>query len=159
MRLFRIVAPALALLATAAPCFADATVFVGQTSTPSSRPAVGLAVGVSLLIVGFEFEYASTSEQTDAAAPALRTGMANIYVQSPIAIARLQPYLTAGAGGYHERLGAEGETHVGVNTGGGVKIALAGPLRARIDYRVMRFAGDPRYPRSRRLYAGVNVGF
>jgi hypothetical protein len=150
---------ALAVLGAAGPAFADATLFLGQAFTPSNRGAVGLAVGFSLLIVGFEFEYASTSEEIEDGAPGLRTGMANIFVQTPVAIARLQPYLTIGGGGYQESLGTDRETNVGMNTGGGVKISLAGPIRARIDYRVIRLAGHPRYGRSGRLYAGVNVRF
>ena len=37
--------------------FADLTAFLGVTPTPNSRPARGFAVGMGLLIVGFEFEH------------------------------------------------------------------------------------------------------
>ena len=114
---------------------------------------------MSLLVVGFEVEYSATSEEFERAAPSLRTGMANVFVQTPVAIAGFQPYFTAGGGGYRERLGADDETNLAVNTGGGVKISLAGPLRARIDYRVMRLHGQPLHPRAHRLYAGLNVRF
>ena len=46
----------LLVLACAAPAFADATAFIGTTTTPANRPTKGVAVGVSLVIIGFEFE-------------------------------------------------------------------------------------------------------
>ena len=53
MRLPRIVLIATLLMATAAPAFADATLFVGTNTTPANRTAKGVSVGVSLLVVGF----------------------------------------------------------------------------------------------------------
>lgn len=147
------------LLATTTPAFADATLFLGSTTTPSNRPAKGFAFGVGLIIVGFEFEYSSTSEDLNDAAPSLRSGMGNVYVQTPFAIAGFRPYLTTGAGGYREKLGDQQETNVGLNTGGGVKITLAGPLRARVDYRVFNLRGDPLHATVHRVYAGVNLAF
>ena len=42
---------------------ADATVFIGRNAAGDDRSVVrGFAIGVSLLIVGFEFEYGSSSE-------------------------------------------------------------------------------------------------
>ena len=35
----------------------------------------------------------------------------------------------------------ESETNVGINLGGGVKISLVGPLRLRLDYRVLDAEG------------------
>jgi hypothetical protein len=145
------------LLAT--PAFADATLFAGSSSSPAHRQTRGLAVGLSKVILGFEFEYASTSEDSDEGAPSLRTGMGNVLLQTPLAVAGFQPYVTAGAGAYRERLGTESETQLGVNSGGGLKITIAGPLRARVDYRMFRLAGNPLHPRSHRLYAGLNVKF
>jgi len=147
------------LLTTARTASADATLFIGNTSTPSGRQVKGFAAGVGLLIVGFEFEYANTSEDTEEAAPRLRTGMGNVLVQTPFAIAGVQPYFTTGGGAYRETLGTRQETQFGVNTGGGVKIALLGPLRARLDYRVFRLKGDPVYDTVHRVYAGVNLKF
>jgi hypothetical protein len=40
-----------------------------------------------------------------------------------------------------------------------VKITLAGPLRARIDYRVLRLNGDPLHSVVHRAYAGLNLAF
>jgi len=150
---------ALLVLLSASPALADATVFVGNTSTPTNRVAKGFALGVGLLIVGFEFEYSSTSEDASEAAPSLRTGMGNVLVQTPGAIMGLQPYFTTGVGMFRERLDDIQETNVGFNTGGGVKVSLLGPVRARIDYRVFRLSGDPLHETVHRLYAGLNLRF
>jgi hypothetical protein len=149
----------LLVLCSAAPAFADATVFIGSTMTPANRPAKGLALGVGLVIIGFEFEYASTGETPDEAAPSLRTGMGNVLLQTPFPVAGMQFYVTTGAGGYRERLGSFQETHVGINTGGGAKISLLGPIRARIDYRVFKLRGDPLHSVVQRVYAGLNLAF
>jgi hypothetical protein len=150
---------AAALVGTATPALADATAFIGTTSTPANRPAKGFALGIGLLVVGFEFEYASTSEELLDAAPALRTGMGNVLLQTPFPILGLQPYFTTGAGAYREQLGAAQETHVGLNTGGGVKISLLGPLRARVDYRVFTLRGEPIHKTVHRVYGGLNLKF
>jgi opacity protein-like surface antigen len=153
-----ILAIALPLLmpATAA---ADLTAFLGVNPTPSNRVVRGLAGGVGLIIVGFEFEYASTSEDRLEAAPGLRTFMFNGLVQTPFAIGGMQFYGTAGGGGYRERLDERSETHVGINLGGGVKMNLLGPVRLRLDYRVFTLRGDPLHSRPQRFYAGLNLKF
>lgn len=147
------------VLLSATPALADATLFIGTTTTPANRTAKGFAVGVSLLIVGFEFEYASTGETLDEAAPSLRTGMGNVLLQTPFPVAGMQFYLTTGAGLYRERLDTRQETQLGVNSGGGAKISLLGPLRARIDYRVFKLRGDPLHSVVHRIYAGANLAF
>jgi opacity protein-like surface antigen len=147
---------------TAAPVFADATAFIGAVTTPSNRQARGFALGVGLLIVGFEFEYGNAKEDVQELAPSLRTGMANVLLQTPVAIMGLQPYITTGAGGYREQVGGgdiRQETNVGLNTGGGVKVSLLGPLRARFDYRVFKLRGNPLHDVVHRFYVGVNVAF
>jgi hypothetical protein len=143
----------------AAPGFADATLFIGGTTTPTTRPARGVAIGTGLLLLGFEAEYSDSAEHTTDGAPGLRTGMANILVQTPIALAGLRFYVTGGAGVYRERLGGFTETNIGFNTGGGVKIGLLGPLGARFDYRVFNLRGSPVDRTVHRLYAGLNLGF
>jgi hypothetical protein len=147
------------LLAAATPAFADATLFVGSTTTPSNRTVKGFAIGLSVLVVGVEFEYANTSEDEARLAPSLTTGMGNLLLQTPIPILGLQPYFTIGGGGYRESLGAVQETFVGLNTGGGVKVSLLGPVRARIDYRVFKLNGDPLHDTVQRVYVGVNLAF
>ena len=148
-----------ALLVFSAPALADATLFVGSTATPANRPVKGVALGASFLVVGIEFEFADTSESVEDAAPALRTGMGNLLVQTPIPIARSQFYLTTGGGLYRERLGQRQETHFGANVGGGANISLTGPLRARLDYRVFKLRGAPLHPVAHRFYAGLNLAF
>jgi hypothetical protein len=147
------------VLIPATPAFADATAFIGTSTTPANRTAKGLALGVGLLIVGFEFEFASTGETPEEAAPSLRTGMGNVLLQTPFPIAGMQFYVTTGAGGYRETLGSRQETHVGFNSGGGAKISLLGPLRARLDYRIFNLRGEPLHSMVHRVYAGVNLAF
>ena len=150
---------ALLLLVTATPAWADATAFIGSTSTPTNRTAKGFALGVGLLIVGFEFEYSGTSEDLAEGAPSLRTGMGNVLLQTPGAIMGLQPYFTTGVGMFRERRDDLQETNVGFNTGGGVKVSLIGPIRARIDYRVFSLQGDALHDTVHRFYAGLNLRF
>jgi len=159
MRLTRPLILAALLGCMATPAFADATLFIGTSSTPANRQMKGFAFGIGLLVVAFEFEYANTSEEPLDAAPALRTGMGNILLQTPFAIMGLQPYFTSGGGVYRETLDTRQETNFGVNSGGGVKISLVGPFRARVDYRVFKLRGDPLHDTVHRLYAGLNVKF
>jgi opacity protein-like surface antigen len=154
-----ILALMLTVMALARPAAADLTGFIGATTTPTTRLASGVAVGFSLLIVGFEFEYSRTGEAQKELAPSLGTGMFNVLLQTPFPIARTQFYATAGAGAYRERLGDLQETNFGVNIGGGAKITLAGPLRLRLDYRLFKLQGSAIQSRPQRLYAGVNLAF
>jgi hypothetical protein len=147
------------LSGVASPAFADATVFIGTSATPANRQVKGFALGVGLLVVAFEFEYASTVEEPLDGAPALRTGMGNVVLQTPFALMGFQPYFTTGGGGYRETLETQQETHVGINSGGGVKISLLGPVRARIDYRVFKLRGEPIHDTVHRVYAGLNLKF
>ncbi|MEZ5317631.1 MAG: hypothetical protein R2752_09550 [Vicinamibacterales bacterium] len=145
------------LLLTPAPAAADLTGFLGATTTPATRPARGFAVGVSLLVVGFEFEYSRTSEQIDNDAPGLTTGMFNALVQTPTS--GVQLYATIGGGFFRERLDTTQETSFGTNIGGGAKIRLAGPVRLRLDFRVFNLRGSALYPTPKRFYAGLNIAF
>lgn len=138
------------------PARADATAFLGVAGNPAARSARGFSVGVSVIIVGFEFEYMHASEDALASAPALTTGMGNVFVQTPT---RFQLYATTGAGVFRERLGGTQETNVGFNSGAGAKVPLAGPIRVRFDYRVFALRGSPLYKTSQRFYAGVNLAF
>ena len=160
MRRIRVLLLATMLTAAAAsPALADATVFIGSAFNPANRPAKGVAIGVGLLVIGFEFEYAEANEALDDGAPSLRTGMGNVLLQTPVPIAGMQFYGTTGGGVYREGLGTRHETHFGINTGGGVKVSLAGPIRARIDYRVFTLGGEPLHSVVHRVYAGLNLAF
>jgi hypothetical protein len=137
---------------------ADATVFIGRNAAGDDRSVVrGFAIGVSLLVIGFEFEYGSASEDTTNNAPSLKTTSGNVLFQTfglPVNL-----YFTSGAGVYRERLATDQETAFLINNGGGAKINLAGPLRARVDYRVFNLKGNPRHSTVQRLYAGLNLAF
>jgi hypothetical protein len=140
--------------------FADGTLFLGTITKPTNHVTKGFAIGAGFLIVGVEFEYASTKEDPANAAPSLRTGMGNFYVQTPIPIAATQFYWITGTGAYRERLGTtHEETNLVFNTGGGGKISLLGPLKVRLDYRVLKLRGSPLFSTVHRLYAGLNLSF
>ena len=163
MRLFRSILWSALLLAAASPAYADATFIIGTNSTPSNRSVKGFSFGTGQMLA-FEFEYASTSEDLEDAAPGLRTFMGNFLVQTPFSVAGFQPYVTAGTGFFRESLDRESldslqETSVGVNTGAGVKINVFGPLRIRVDYRVFKLGGEPLYGTVHRVYSGVNLRF
>lgn len=169
MRPIRLFALSLLLIAAGAtPARADATAFVGAGTSPQSRLTTGFALGSGLLILGFEIEYAQTRAEddcmggTDVCAPSLRTGMANLLVQTPRGLVpRTQLYLTGGGGFFRERFEALDiqETGLGTNVGGGLKIDLVGPIRVRLDYRVFKLGGDSVYQTPQRFYAGVNLAF
>jgi hypothetical protein len=143
----------------AAPALADVTLFIGTTTTPANRQARGFSAGLGLLIVAFEFEYSSTHEDLADVAPSLKTGVGNVLLQTPFAIHGVQPYFTTGAGWYSETLGTRNDQGFAFNTGGGVKISLAGPLRLRLDYRIFKLDSEALNTPSQRFYAGLNLKF
>jgi hypothetical protein len=145
------------LLLIAAPARADVTGFIGANLTPTSRRVLGGALGVGLLVIGFEGEYAFTPDDPKASAPSLTTGVGNVLLQTPVAIFGVQPYFTTGAGLYRETLGTHQDTSFAFNTGGGVKISLIGPLRLRVDYRVFKLGSDALYSPAHRIYVGLNL--
>jgi opacity protein-like surface antigen len=158
----RVLLPAFLTIAVLVPstASADFTAFLGVNPTPSNRTLTGLSGGFGLLIVGFEFEFASTKEDLDELAPGLKTYMFNGLLQTPFPIGGMQFYATAGGGAFRETLDEDTETNVGMNVGGGVKMNLAGPLRLRLDYRVFTLRGsDVRHERPQRFYAGLNLKF
>jgi hypothetical protein len=155
---------------SALPAHADLTAFVGAQTSPSTRSAFGVSVGASFLILGFEFEYARASGDdecqvfsgTETCAPTVRTGMANVLVQTPRGVVpKSQLYATVGGGVFRERFDALDiqETGWGTNIGGGAKIELAGPLRVRLDYRVFKFTGDAIHKNPQRFSVGLNLAF
>jgi opacity protein-like surface antigen len=180
----RLLCALLLLLAGSAPARADITVFLGGSrvntapanpeSDKSTRLDKGFAVGLSLVIIGFEFEWATMAgdelqENTCVTAsdfralcvPSLTTGMGNVLLQTPHGLAPFQVYGTVGAGFYKERYSPFDESDYGggTNVGGGVKIDLVGPLRVRLDYRLFKLANDAFHDTSQRFYAGANLAF
>jgi hypothetical protein len=147
------------IVATPSIVLADATAFIGRNSAGDDRSGTrGFAAGVSLLVVGFEFEYANSNEDLTTGTPALRTTAGNVFAQT-FGLPGFQLYATTGAGFYREKLGTDEESDFLLNNGGGVKISLAGPLRVRIDYRIFTLRGNPRHKNIQRLYAGLNFAF
>ncbi len=147
------------LLMAAAPARADVTAFIGANTTPANRQVRGAALGMGLLVVAFELEYAFTPDDPGASAPSLKTGMGNVLLQSPLPFFGFQPYFTTGGGIYREELGAHQDMGFGLNTGGGVKVALIGPIRLRVDYRVFKLGSGALSSPAHRIYAGLNLKF
>ena len=149
---------AVVLLAlTAIPARADITAFIGANTTPANRQVRGAALGFGLLIAAVELEYAYTPDDLSATAPSLKTGMGNLILQTPVSFMGFQPYFTTGAGLYQEALGTHSDTGVGFNTGGGVKVSLAGPIRLRVDYRIFKLGSGALNSPAHRFYAGLNL--
>ena len=159
MQLLRAVFVLAGLAVFATQARADVTVFTGSATSPSNRQTTGVAVGMTLVVVGFEFEYATVKEDLVARAPALRTGMANAFLQPPTAIMGIRPYVTTGVGLYQERAGTQTTTNIGFNSGAGAKVSLIGPIGARLDYRVFKLRGAPQTSLVHRLYVGANISF
>jgi hypothetical protein len=149
----------LLVLITAAAARADVTAFLGANTTPANRQVRGAAAGFGLLVVGVELEYAYTPDDPAAGAPSLKTGTGNLVLQTPVAIFGFQPYFTTGGGFYQEELGVRSDSGFALNTGGGVKISLAGPLRLRVDYRVFKLGSTALNSPAHRIYAGLNLKF
>lgn len=141
----------------AAPALADVTAFWGVSSTPSSRSAKGISIGLGLIIVGFEFEYGTITEDEAKGAPGLTTGIGNIVVMTPTT--KIQLYGTTGGGLFRERYRTFTTTNFVTNIGGGAKIALAGPFKLRLDYRVFSLNGTPITKRVQRFYGGLSLSF
>ena len=155
----RVALAALLILCVAAPARADLTLFLGANTTPANRAVRGGALGIGLLIVGFEAEYGFTPDDPSAKAPSLTTGSGNLLLQAPFPIFGFQPYFTTGGGLYREKLDTHQDTSFAFNTGGGVKVSLIGPLRLRVDYRAFKLGSGALYSPTHRVYAGLNLKF
>lgn len=147
------------LTSTVAPARADITAFLGLSPTPARHTVKGFSGGLSLVVVGFEFEFSDLGEDSPDGLPGLKTYSANVFVQTPVEVKGTQFYATAGGSGYRENLAARQETHVGINLGGGLKVRVLGPVRLRLDYRVFQLRGEPLYSTYQRFYAGANIAF
>lgn len=169
MRSLRLGALSLVVFAvTALPARADLTGFVGLQNSPNTRGTWGGAVGMGVLVVGFEGEYAQAHADTDCfkstaeCAPSVRTLMGNVLIQTPRGVVpKVQLYGTIGGGYYRERFESLDIEHegVGTNVGGGVKVDLAGPLRLRVDYRIFSFGNNAVYGHPQRFSVGINLAF
>ncbi len=149
-----------ALTFVARPASADVTAFIGANTSPANRQVRGFSAGLSFLgVVGFEFEYSNTTDDPTAQAPSLKVGSGNLLLQTPSAIFGVQPYFTTGGGFYSETLDTHNDTGFAPNTGGGVKISLAGPVRIRVDYRVFKLGSGALVSPAHRIYAGLNLKF
>ena len=137
---------------------ADLTAFTGASRTSSNQIVAGVALSLSFLVIGFEFEYSHSGEDPSAGTPSLRTGMFNMELQTPT-VSGLRFYGTFGGGLYRERLAAHQKTAFGANGGGGMKITVVGPIGVRFDYRVFSLSGDPLSGNPQRIYVGFNVAF
>tara|TARA_B100001146_G_scaffold216181_1_gene219301 strand:+ start:1575 stop:2126 length:552 start_codon:yes stop_codon:yes gene_type:complete len=143
-----------------ATTYADVTLFTGVNNTTANRPTSGFAIGMLFMkLVGFELEYASALEDPALGSPLLRTGMANVVVETPTAVKGFKFYGTTGIGIYREKMVSSRFNQLGVNVGGGIKMTLAGPFRVRVDYRIFRLRGSPQKTDPKRLYVGLNAAF
>ena len=95
------------LASTPAPARADITAFLGLSPTPARHTVKGFAAGLSLVVVGFEFEFSQLGEDPLDALPGLKTYSGNVFVQTPIEVKGTQFYATAGGSGYRENLAAQ----------------------------------------------------
>jgi len=156
-RACRLASAGLLLLLAAPPARADITAFIGANTTPANRQVRGAALGFGLLVVAVELEYAFTPDEPLAGAPSLQTGMGNVTLQTPVSFFGIQPYFTTGGGIYREELGLHRDTAFGLNTGGGIKMSLIGPIRLRVDYRIFKLGSGALHSPTHRIYAGLNL--
>lgn len=146
------------VLGTHRPASADGTLFAGAYLNPTRETLRGVAVGVTVLVAGLEFEYARVAEDTEAGTPGLQTGSLSVVVQTPTG--RVTVYGVFGAGLFRQQLGATtSDSGTSLHAGGGLKIGLAGPVGLRLDYRVIAFGGEGEDRKRQRVYAGVRVDF
>ena len=151
------------MLCASAPANADLTAFAGANATPSNRPVKGFAAGLSLLVIGFEFEFSDTAADEMAGAPGLRTGMFNLLLKTPFGISGLRFYGTVGGAmtNYEivvtdridDRTGAIDQTLYGYVLGGGAEYAMTENVSVRLDYSFHDF-GSQRYD-----FNDVNIDF
>jgi len=138
---------------------ADITAFVGSVRTTVPQTVFGAAVSGSFTIVAFELEYTNANGTADVAkgTPGLSF---SAFVRTPTG--RVQFYGGLGVGVYRETLGeASANWNTTMNVGGGLTVGLSGPLRVRVDYRIITIK-NPATSQStsrQRVYAGVNLKF
>ena len=92
------------------------------------------------------------------ARPRFARPRATSFVQT-FGLPGLQLYATRAAGCIANVWGPMRNRRLLLNNGGGAKINLAGPIRARVDYRIFNLKGNPRHKTVQRIYAGLNLKF
>lgn len=142
----------------------NATAFAGAAMTPDPHVAIGIAVGLRPrpTPVTLEFEYSRSRSDPSEAVPAIVTFSGNILLPFPIQASRYQFYGTFGVGVYGLSLESKSSEPEGVwNFGVGTKIAVAGPLKLRVDHRAFRLApiAGEYHSNEHRLYLGLVAGF
>jgi hypothetical protein len=141
----------------------NASIFTGIVPTPAVRPTMGFAVGGGVAPTGFELELARSGSRLSKGAPSLNTYMVNFFGSFPVPVERLRIYAIGGIGIWNEQFEAgHGAGEFGKNLGVGALYEIAGPLKARLDYRVY-FLNDsqdahPVYPHPQRLTVGLCFG-
>ena len=148
---------ALVLFVKPAPARADITAFWGFTPTTSVRDTRGVSVGLNTTIFGGEYEWARQTEHTSDNAPGVTTHMFNGMLITPGR--KISIYLSGGFGKYTETLNLTERTGSATNFGAGVKWKLAGPIKARFDYRAFTLKGTPIVKNPKRFYAGLTLAF
>ena len=146
------------MLLAAGPASADLHLFGGTVSAPSSRPLGGIALGVTLTPVALEFEYAQSAGDGAKNAPSLGTGTFTVLLRTPT-FGIIRFYGAGGGGVFRERLGEHRSTGAAVNAGGGLELAVAGPVWIRLDYRVFRLTSGAVDRSPQRATAGLSLGF
>ena len=141
----------------------NATIFTGFVPTPAVRPTMGFAFGGGIAPTGFELELARTGSRLSKGAPALQTFMVSFFGSFPIPVKRLRVYGIGGIGLWNEQFeDGHGAGEFGKNLGIGALYEIAGPLKARLDYRVFFFNSSqdatPVYAHPQRLTVGLCFG-
>ena len=160
MKCVRTIALAIVLSAAcAAPARADATAFLGANLSPANRQVNGVSAGVSLVIVGLSSSMRNATDDQGGRARRSRPGWATCCCRrrspSP-ASSRTSPSAAACITKPGTRIATPA---FGMNTGGGVKISLVGPIRLRVDYRVFKLGSGALNTPAHRIYAGLNLKF
>jgi hypothetical protein len=148
-----------ALLLLPSLAFADITAFLGSVRTPTPQFVYGGAISGSITIVVFELEYTKGAENVTKGTPGLSLGTFSVYLRTPTG--RVQFYGGLGAALYRETLGTQSNTNYGLCAEGGITVGVTGPLRVRVDYRVMALHGplDGDATNRHRIYLGALVKF
>jgi len=141
------------------------TTFAGMAMVPGAHAVLGVAVGVKprdQVPVSLEFEYARTRSDPAGGVPSIASFVGNILIHPSRHPPGLRIYGTIGAGLYVQILNRRSsEANDAWNIGGGIKIALAGPLQLRLDYRSFFLAPvtGEYHSNEHRVYAGITLGY